>query len=531
MFHSFLGCFILFHVRRLLSSVYGQLAVVALLIYIYSRYLLTLVLETMATSTADAIGQALETTMTFLEKNQKLDAKVYQSMEDNQILALVKMLSAQSVEAEQGMKWSERCLSSNLSDQNKAQLSQAISMAMCKSKQTTKRAPQTLHAGFLNYLTMADRRQLSDESQHIFSRCSVAVRRCMAMGLVLPCERSAGHIVATLVDHFGMGQASAQSKHELLLDFKRQLKACRGSAPVELQQYPSDPRELQPSVINKIYIKDEWEALPKAETACYRPGKWLRGSSRELGGNRAPADTGMAPGMQQAQQALMLLQNMMLMNGGSTGTGGQDLLNNLILFPNSKRRRTSGQQAIGNETVAGQTAAATGGQGCREVPALQDIQETTAPENVRKDDGSANPFVPPDVPENDTPGDHAKKMLEAFEQRKAANTPVMKKPSAKAAAKPKAKAKSAAKAKAKGAPKAKSAPIPVKKGKKPPMMAKGDPTCFYRQGKIHRSDTSQCWRVFRNVSDRCDLKVKWHNDMQNAWNKALKIIDDHASQG
>ena len=118
------------------------------------------------------------------------------------------------------MKWSERCLNSNLSDQNKAQLSQAISMAMCKTKQAGKRVPQTLHAGFLNYLTLADRRMLSDESQRIFSRCSVAVRRCMAMGLVLPCERSAGHIVATLVDHFGMGQASAQSKHELLLDFK-----------------------------------------------------------------------------------------------------------------------------------------------------------------------------------------------------------------------------------------------------------------------------------------------------------------------
>lgn len=117
---------------------------------------MTLFLETMAASTADAIGQALETTITFLEKNQKLDAKVYQSMEDNQILALVNMINAQSsVEAEQGMKWSERCLNSKLSDQNKAQLSQTISMAMCKAKHA-KRAPQSLHAGFLNYLTIGD---------------------------------------------------------------------------------------------------------------------------------------------------------------------------------------------------------------------------------------------------------------------------------------------------------------------------------------------------------------------------------------
>lgn len=502
---------------------------------------MTLFLETMATSTADAIGQALETTITFLEKNQKLDAKVYQSMEDNQILALVNMINAQSsVEAEQGMKWSERCLNSNLSDQNKAQLSQTISMAMRKAKHA-KRAPQSLHAGFLNYLTIGDRRMLSDEGQHIFSRCSVAVRRCTSMGLILPCERTAGHIVATLVDHFGMGQASAQAKHELLVDFKRQLKACRGSAPVELQQYPSDPRDLQPSVINKIYIKDEWESLPKAETAAYRPGKWLRGSSRELGGSRAAAAAAEIgglplPGMQQL--SMMVLQNVLAMNGGNTGTAGQGMLNNLVLFPNNKRRRSEGQLAIANDTVAGQAAAATGGQG-NQLPALQDIQETAIPEDVRKNDGSAQPFVPPEVPQNDTPEDHAKKMLEAFEQRKAANTAVMKKPgSAKAAAKPKAKAKGAAKAKAKGAPKAKakgapkakSSPIPVKKGK-PPMMAKGDPTCYYRCGKIHRSDTSECFRVFKNASDRCDLKVRWHNDMQNAWNKSLKIIDDHASQG
>ena len=435
---------------------------------------MTLFLETMAASTADAIGQALETTITFLEKNQKLGAKVYQSMEDNQILALVNMINAQSsVEAEQGMKWSERCLNSKLSDQNKAQLSQTISMAMCKAKHA-KRAPQSLHAGFLNYLTIGDRRMLSDEGQHIFSRCSVAVRRCTSMGLILPCERTAG---------------------------------------------------------------------------AYRPGKWLRGSSRELGGSRAAAaaaETGglPLPGMQQL--SMMVLQNMMMMNGGNTGTAGQGTLNNLILFPNNKRRRSEGQLAIANDTVAGQAAAATGGQG-NQVPALQDIQETAIPEDVRKDDGSAQPFVPPEVPQNDTPEDHAKKMLEAFEQRKAANTAVMKKPgSAKAAAKPKAKAKGAAKAKAKGAPKAKakgapkakakgapkakSSPIPVKKGK-PPMMAKGDPTCYYRCGKIHRSDTSECFRVFKNASDRCDLKVRWHNDMQNAWNKSLKIIDDHASQG
>ena len=61
----------------------------------------------------------------------------------------------------------------------------------------------------------------------------------------------------------------------------------------------------------------------RPETAAYRPGKWLRGSSRELGGSKVPAGPGLAPGMQQAQQAFLMLQNMsMLMDGGNTGTGG-----------------------------------------------------------------------------------------------------------------------------------------------------------------------------------------------------------------
>ena len=99
-------------------------------------------------------------------------------------------------------------------------------------------------------------------------------------------------------------------------------------------------------------------APKKTETAAYRPDKWLLGSSRELGGSRVPADPGLAPGMQQARQAFMMLQNMsMLMNGGNTGTRGQGMLSSLILYASCKRRRTSNLQS-GNETVAGQAAAA-----------------------------------------------------------------------------------------------------------------------------------------------------------------------------
>ena len=139
---------------------------------------------------------------------------------------------------------------------------------------------------------------------------------------------------------------------------------------------------------------------------------WFKQGAGWQQGSAAAAETGGLPGMQQV--SIVALQNMMMMmmmmmNGGNTGTAGQGML----LFPNNERRRSEGQLAIANDTVAGQAAAATGGQG-NQLPALQDIQETATPEDVRKDDGSAQPFVPAEVPQNETPEDHAKKMLVAL---------------------------------------------------------------------------------------------------------------------
>ena len=80
---------------------------------------------------------------------------------------------------------------------------------------------------------------------------------------------------------------------------------------------------------------------------------------------------------------------------------------------------------------------------------------------------------------------------------------------------PKAKSNST-----KGSPKGSPA-----KTKRPPPIPQGGPTCYYLQGKIHRSDSSQSWRTFKKASDRCDTKIAWKGNPKAAWERALDLIE------
>ena len=110
--------------------------------------------------------------------------------------------------------------------------------------------------------------------------------------------------------------------------------------------------------------------------------------------------------------------------------------------------------------------------------------------------------------------DHALEMKKAFEKCAAMKKPACApkatpKATPKAAPKaaPKATVKSAAEAKPKAGGKTVAKATPKGASKRPSITPKGGPTCHYLTGKIHRSDTGTCWRVFRHHSDRCDLKV------------------------
>jgi hypothetical protein len=91
--------------------------------------------------------------------------------------------------------------------------------------------------------------------------------------------------------------------------------------------------------------------------------------------------------------------------------------------------------------------------------------------------------------------EYSSAVLDAIDERASA-----KKRPASAVESRKGKAKAAPKQKAK----AKSGVAKVDDAKRPAMPGKSGVTTYYLDGKIHRSETRQCWRVFVHKSDRCD---------------------------
>ena len=119
----------------------------------------------------------------------------------------------------------------------------------------------------------------------------------------------------------------------------------------------------------------------------------------------------------------------------------------------------------------------------------------------------------------------AKQTKQAKQPNKAAKTKQAKQPN-KAA-----EAALAKQGRAKHAKQPEPKPMPNsnrKRPNRPPAPGVGAATTFYRQGKIHRSDATESWRVFVHKSDRCDKKIRWHGDEEGAWKKALHMIDGAA---
>ena len=62
---------------------------------------------------------------------------------------------------------------------------------------------------------------------------------------------------------------------------------------------------------------------------------------------------------------------------------------------------------------------------------------------------------------------------------------------------------------------------------RPAKMETGDPTVFYKGGKIHRNEKATCFRVFMSEKDKCDKKVAWKTCGEDAaWEKACKLLED-----
>ena len=194
---------------------------------------------------------------------------------------LLKRLDAIKLALGHASELSELVQNSILAECHKTSLIKALSASSCKavSQKGGKRDHQFLLSGFLNYLTQTEKEALRDDSKHAFTRCSIPVARCMKIELFMPCEKTYGHVLATLIEHFQMA-GTAKEANDLLVEFKRLLRRARGDKTPSLLHYPADPRELPANLFQAAYTNAT--ELDAAQSANCKPGKWLRASSKDL---------------------------------------------------------------------------------------------------------------------------------------------------------------------------------------------------------------------------------------------------------
>ena len=387
--------------------------------------------------------RALDTMLSFLSKQTKLDVKTYQQIEDMQVANFIKQLGEGPLDHDTGSALCVRLQESKLDSKNTAAVTEAISAALCRatSKTTGKRQSQELSNGFLNYLTKQDRIALSDEGSHPFSKLTVPVRRSLQVGLCMPDEKTIGHIVATLCDNFGMGE-TVQAKHDLVVEYKKLIRGNQANLVPAMTKFPADPREL-PNY-HAAYTEEERSQLPAASFGTSKPGKWLRRSSSQLTPTRQ-AQGGDSSGVSQMD----MMKNMMMMFNWMKNGGDDTQLANLQVFGNGqkKRRLSLDGPGQGNQQPALQDQTATGS-GVRnptfDVPAIADAAPKSTPEVAQPAQAVQPVQHAQDAVADYDPAKHHAEMQRAIDSR-----------TEQRASEPKAKAKGKAKSKPKAAPSAK----------------------------------------------------------------------------
>ena len=199
----------------------------------------------------EQVSAALTATVSFLEKNKKLDMAdmaAYAAIESTQVQQLLGQLTGVSLTLDEATRLSESIHASDLNAKRKAALRVALSGSSGNTPPRG-RACQKLLSGFFNYLTKTDRALLSNERQHAFARASVVVDRMLSIGLYMPCEKTVGRITQTCAERFSMG-GSPQEKHALLEELKRQLKGQREG--LQPKVFDSRGSSIVPSVLRRL---------------------------------------------------------------------------------------------------------------------------------------------------------------------------------------------------------------------------------------------------------------------------------------
>ena len=75
---------------------------------------------------------------------------------------------------------------------------------------------------------------------------------------------------------------SATQCNALLREYKRCLKSSRAGLQPSVPEFPADPRSLPPGVLEQAYDGQAAEVLLPSVLPAHQPGKWMRGTSKEL---------------------------------------------------------------------------------------------------------------------------------------------------------------------------------------------------------------------------------------------------------
>ena len=329
--------------------------------------------------------------------------------------------------------------------------------------------------------------------------------RCCLIGLDLPSETTVGHIVA-ITAAIAQPNLDSQSKHALVLDFKRKLKSkCKGiPGEVSLLEFPSEPRDLPAERYAVAYGSGEPTSFWADHTLGDQCSVPLRRTSSKLRMSEPSSSSRPSECAPDMTQFMGFMRGLMQFAQGSSPAACPPLLQFRPPAPRPQGQmltdtmHTTPQiQFLPSSPLAIADSSYS--------PPPKEAASTAAPSScspstqvTKEDDGISKTQHPQfQMRTPDDPEAYAATVLNAMSRRDSVN----KKPAACPASVAPTKKASPQKHK------------PVKKqlkasasstGTRPAIPGKGSGTTWYLNGKIHRSESRQAWRVFVRKEDRCD---------------------------
>ena len=443
----------------------------------------------------------------------------------NQKVFLIGRIKAANVQLKDAAAVSEKLQQGPWSKQDLQDMASALSGSF--GPDSCKRRPNQTVMTFAPFLSAQDLQVLRSQASRS-SKIEAIVNRCINLRIHLPSEAAIQEIVGTSVA-LGIEASDGDSRFETLQEFKRQLRQRVKSLPTSqklMEHFPDGPAGLPDDIFAANYQTDPPAGLAKAGDLPKIP---LRRNSLSLTPQRQIQSASSAATPQQLMQ--MMMQFMQNAGGGGAGLPG------LQINPGSSGRRGQKRALQDDAALTGHPADVGSNSPEAERQPATSARPPAAPECPPPSNlplplpaapagGNAAMTPSPDMSltmpwerktqEAATEKDmHA--VLDALDNRE-----TMKKPAASGKMKTEQCTKAKAKTNAKGKDK-------IKSSTRPCMPKPGAGTVFYKQGKVHRSDTKKAFRVFVTVGDRLDRPVSFKTKPEKeAWSQALDLFDEAA---